>query len=459
MYKKIDSNIIERIKKIVGYKNVITNKEKMEDYTHDEYSLYLIKNYPEVVIKPRNSKEISEILKLANLENFPVTPRGGGTGLCGGCVPIKGGVVLSLENMNKILEIDKDNLVIVLEPGVRLMDLYEKVEESDLFFPLHPGDESANVGGIIATNAGGARAIKYGVTRNFVRGLEVVLPDGDIINVGGKVMKDCTGYNLMNLFIGSEGTLGIITKAIIRLLPKLKMITTLVIPYDNLYDAIKTVPEIIRNLIIPLGIEFIEKEVIPPTESYLGKKWPTKLGNAYLMIIIDSSTEEELDSLCEKVADICTSNKAIDVLIADSKERQKDILDIRSNIYEALKNETIEILDITVPPSKIADYVKEVHKVSKKYNIWLPCYGHAGDGNVHTNIMKSYKWEEKYPIIRERLHKIGIELGGVISGEHGIGFVKKEYLSMIGEKKIELFRRIKRAFDPNNILNPGKIID
>ncbi|GAG19069.1 unnamed protein product, partial [marine sediment metagenome] len=252
-----------------------------------------IAHEPDVVVKPYTAEEVENILRLANKEKIPVTPRGGATGLCGGCVPSLGGIVLSLERMNRIIEIDSANQMAVVEAGVTLMDFYRGVEEEGLFFPPHPGDESAMIGGVIATNAGGARAVKYGVIRNYVRGLDVVLPKGTTIHLGGKLMKSSTGYSLLNLMIGSEGTLGIITKAIIQLMPSPQCMRSLIIPYDDLENAIEAVPLLIRRKILPLAVEFIPREVIQITEEFLKKKWPSTLGNTYLLIILDASSEEE----------------------------------------------------------------------------------------------------------------------------------------------------------------------
>ncbi|MCD6472079.1 FAD-binding oxidoreductase [Candidatus Aerophobetes bacterium] len=471
-YKKINNEVIGELKKIVGGDNIILDKEKMVEYSHDEFSLNWVQHFPEVVVKPKDKKEISQIMKLANKERFPVTPRGAGTGLVAGCVPVYGGAVLSLARMNKVWEIDKRNLMATVEPGVTLMDFYEKVESSGLFFPPHPGDETAFIGGAIATNAGGARAVKYGVMRDFVKGLEIVLPNGEILELGGKLMKNCTGYSLLHLMIGSEGTLGIITKAVILLMPPLKSVITLIVPYDSLHDAIKTAPEIILAGIRPITIEFIQSDVIPPAEKMLGKKWPSKKGKAFLMIIVDGPTEDEVSKLSEKIAEVCMGNNAKDILVAESKKKQADILAIRSNLYESLKPNLIETLDLTIPLSEIVNHIDKVNEISEEYGVWLPSYGHAGDGNVHTHIMKLRKekgkfkvleeeeWKEKYPIIRELLHEDCIKRGGVISGEHCIGVIKKEYVPMaLSNAHLGMLRKIKRAFDPNNILNPGKMFD
>lgn len=472
MYKKITEETRGKLEKIVGHKSVTFESEKMVDYSHDEFSLSEIAQMPEVVIKPRNTEEVSEILRLANQEMIPVTPRGGATGLCGGCVPSYGGIVLSLENMDQIVEIDLDNQMAVVEAGVTLMDFYQAVEEAGLFFPPHPGDESAMIGGVIATNAGGARAVKYGVIRNYVRGLEVVLPTGKIVNLGGKFIKSSTGYNLLNLIIGSEGTLGIITQATIQLMPSPQMTRSLIIPYDDLDDAIETVPFLIKHKILPMAVEFVSREVIHITEEFLKKKWPCSQGKTYLLIILDALSEEEMDRLSEVVAELCMEKGALDVFVADSPKKQEQVLNIRSKIYEAIKAHTLEILDIVIPRAEIARHVKRVQEVSQKYRIWLPTFGHAADGNVHTHItftryeqgeiipLPEGEWKTKLEKVREELYDDCKSRGGVISGEHGIGIVKKPYLSyVLDEETIELMKGVKELFDPRKILNPGKIFD
>jgi glycolate oxidase len=472
MHKKLTEESINRLIEILGVKNVILDPEKMLDYSHDEFSLPDIAREPEAVVKPGSPEEIGKILQLANRERIPVTPRGGATGLCGGCVPSCGGIVLSLERLNRIIEVDKKNHMAVAEAGVTLMDFYARVEEKGLFFPPHPGDESAMIGGVIATNAGGSRAVKYGVIRDYVRGLEVVLPSGQIIQAGGKLMKSSTGYNLMHLFIGSEGTLGIITKATIQLMPSPLLMRSLIVPFDALEDGIDTVPLLMENKILPLAVEFIPREVIEITEEYLQKKWPGRSGKVYLLIILDAPNEREMDALSEVVAEICMEKQALDVFVADSPSKQQLVLEIRSQIYEAIKAHTLEILDIVVPRAEIAEHVRKVQQVSQKHDIWLPTFGHAADGNVHTHITKARfiegkiislpeaEWREKLQKVREELYRDCRDRGGMISGEHGIGIVKKPYLSyVIDSEAIALMKGIKNHFDPLNILNPGKIFD
>ncbi len=472
LYNKVNQKALDELKKIVGRENVITENEEMQDYSHDEFSLSDIAQFPEVVIKPTSPEEIAEVLKLANRVNIPVTPRGGASGLCGGCVPTFGGICLSMERMNRILEVDIANQMAVVEAGVRLMDFYAAVEETGLFFPPHPGEESAMVGGVIATNAGGARAVKYGVIRNYVCGLEVVLPTGKIIHPGGKLMKTSTGYNLVNLFIGSEGTLGIITKAIIQLMPNPEVTRSLIIPYDNLEKAIETVPYMIQRKILPLAVEFVPRELIDITARFLRKQWPVSVGRVFLLIIIDAASEDELDRMSETIAEICLEKEALDVFVADNPKKQEQVLEIRSKIYEAIKAHTLEILDIVVPRAEIAHHVKRVQAVSEELQIWLPTFGHAADGNVHTHIMKARyengtivplpekEWKDKLVQVREELYRDCRKREGKISGEHGIGIVKKPYLAyVLSEEEISLMRGIKDHFDPKHILNPGKIFD
>ena len=472
MYKKVNQRIREEIEKIVGKKNMIVNSERMVDYSHDEFSLFDIAREPELVVKPEKAEDVAALLRLASKEIIPVTPRGGATGLCGGCVPTAGGIVLSLENMNRIIEVDMANQMAVVEAGVPLMDFYKAVEEAGLFFPPHPGDESAMIGGVIATNAGGSRAVKYGVIRNYVRGVELVIASGDILHLGGKLMKSSTGYNLLNLIIGSEGTLGVITKAIINLLPPPQFIRSLVIPYNTLEHAIDTVPLLSRNKILPMAVEFIPREVIGITEKHLNRKWPSAEGETYLLIILDASSQEEMDRISEAVAEVCLEKGALDVYVADTPKKQENVLEIRSKIYEAIKAHTIEILDISVPRAEIPGHVKKIQEVEEKYGLWLPTFGHAADGNVHTHIMKARlengmicpsderEWRPRVDRVRHELYRDCATRGGVISGEHGIGMVKKPYLSYsLCEKQVELMRGIKKVFDPCSILNPSKIFE
>jgi glycolate oxidase len=472
MYNKLTPEILSRLAAIVGPEDVITDREKLEDFSHDEFSLREIGRYPEVVAKPERTEEVAAVMRLASGARIPVTPRGGATGLCGGCVPIYGGIVLALEKMNRIVEIDLANQMAVVEAGVLLGDFARAVEEAGLSFPPHPGDESAMIGGLIATNAGGSRAVRYGVIRNYVRGLEVVLPGGDVIRPGGKLVKSSTGYSLLHLLVGSEGTLGVITRAVIQLLSAAPLSRSLVVPFDDVDGAVEAVPLLMGRKIVPLAVEFIEQEVIRITEEHLKKRWPTSAGRTSLLVILDASTEEEMDRMSQVVAEVCLEKGALDVFIADTPAKQDLVLEIRSKIYEAIKSLTVEILDICVPRAEIPGHVRRIREVSRQYGIWLPTFGHAADGNVHTHIMKAKygegkmipvpeeEWRDKAEQVRAELYADAMARGGVISGEHGIGLVKKPFLAMaLGGEQVDLMRGIKRLFDPHGILNPGKVFD
>ena len=472
MSSKIPPEVRAAIASAVGAANVLSDADKIVDYGHDEFSLKEIAYDPELVVRPGTTEEVAAVLRIAFALGIPVTPRGGATGLCGGCVPVRGGIVLSLERMDRVLEIDADNQMAVTEAGVRLSDFTNAVEEGGLYFPPHPGDESAMMGGLVATNAGGSRAVKYGTIRNYVRGLELVTAAGEVLWLGGKLEKSSTGYNLMHLVIGSEGTLGVVTKVVLHLKAKPGIMRSLVVPFEELEPALETVPLIMKRGIVPLAVEFLEIEPIVLTEEHIRKKWPTKLGKTHLLVILDAASDEEMDRLSQAVAEVCCEKGAIDVFIADTPAKQDEVLAIRSKIYDAIKAGTVEILDIAVPRAEVAGHVRKVREIAAKYGLWLPTFGHAADGNVHTHIMKARyengtmvpipdsEWRDKADPIRREIFEDCRARGGVISGEHGIGLVKKPYLPLVFDnRQIEIMRGIKRVFDPTGIMNPGKIFD
>lgn len=463
-YGKVTEDVLASLKKIVGQGNVLTDKESLEKYSSDETPLGL-KVLPEVVVKPENAEQVSKIMALANEERIPVTPRGQGTGLCNGAVPVYGGILLSLERMNRIIEIDEDNLMAVVEAGVILSDLRMEIEKRGLFYPADPGERTSFIGGNVNTNAGGMNGVKYGNTRRYILGLEVVLPSGKILNLGGKIVKRSTGYDLLQLIIGSEGTLAVVTKVTIRLIKLPKIFMTLYIPFNNFYDAAKSVSEILRKRITPTAMELVERDVILEAENRVGKSMPHHDSEAYLIIRIEGDKEEDLYENAEGISEICLENNAVDVLVADTKERQDRIWDIRSIFYEAIvKSRTAEIVDAAIPPSKMPEYVKKIREISKEYGVRILSYGHAGDGNIHVHPIKDgltdEEWAEKLPKVMERLYREAVAFGGIVSGEHGIGWTKKKYLPIcLDEEQIRIMREIKRIFDPNNVLNPGKIFD
>ncbi|OGD26757.1 MAG: hypothetical protein A2Y56_00420 [Candidatus Aminicenantes bacterium RBG_13_63_10] len=470
-YRPLDRGLLDKLSAIVGPDNAISDPDRLEGYSRDESPLREIARRPEAVVRPGTTAEVASVLRLASEARIPVVPRGGGTGLSGGCVPHLGGLVLSLERMNRVVEIDAGNQTAEVESGLTLAGFNAAVEDAGFSFPPHPGDEGAMIGGLISTNAGGSRALKYGVIRNYVRGLEVVLASGDVLRLGGKHVKSSTGYSLLHLFIGSEGTLGVITRATIQLLQPLRLTRSLIIPFEDIAPAIDAVPLILRGG-LPLALEFVGRDVIQATEAHLKKNWPCAAGTTYLLIILDAPTEEELERLSLAAAETCLRAGALDVYVADTAAKQARVLEIRSKIYDAIKPETYEILDISLPRSEIAGHVKFVRDVSRRHGLWLPTFGHAGDGNVHTHIMKT-RFEDGRPLpmtepvpaalfenVREEIYRDGKARGGVVSGEHGIGLVKKEFLAFsLDERQVDMMRGIKRVFDPNAILNPGKVFD
>jgi len=462
-YGKVNSDILEQLKAIVGPDDILSGDDMGVDYAHDESSA--APHCPEVVVRAENTEEVSQILSLANNEKIPVTPRGGGTGLCGGAIPIFGGILLSLEKMNRIVELDEENLMVTVEPGVFVMDLHAYVEKHGFLYPPDPGQKMGTIGGNISTNAGGMRGVKYGVTRDFVQGLEVVLPTGHVVNLGGKTVKDSTGYSLVDLIVGAEGTLGVVTKAILRLVPLPKMNVTLYVPYVNLQDASKTVSKVIKNKIVPPAIEFVDQPSVQVAERHLKRLMPRNDAPAYVLVRIEGNDRDEIDADYEAVGKICLENNALDVLVADTQREQEKIWEGRSCIIEAAKAEGfIEVLDCVVPRNRIPELIKGLNEIAKKYGVECQNFGHAGDGNVHTNVLKKNmtddEWNTKVPNLIEEVYDLSVYLGGTISGEHGIGLIRKRFLPIAKDaKQIELMKGIKKVFDPNKTMNPGKIFD
>ncbi len=451
------------IKALIGDdERVLFGDNINEEYSHDE--LGGTHSEPDVVVKALSADDVSKIAKYAFDNEIPLTVRGSGTGLVGACVPVEKGIVLDMTQMNHILELDTDNLTVTVEPGVLLMELSKFVEENGFLYPPDPGEKTATIGGNISTNAGGMRAVKYGVTRDYVRQLEVVLPDGRIISPGGKIVKNSSGYALKDLIIGSEGTLGIITKATLKLLPLPKKTISLLIPFPNLSQAINTVPAIIRSKSIPTAIEFMEKEVIYDAESYLGSKFPDSSSDAYLLLKFDGNSTEEIEGYYDSVAQVCLENGAIDIFISDTEERDETIWKARGAFLEAIKNSTSDMdeVDVVVPRSNVAEMVEFANKLQDKVGARIKCFGHAGDGNLHIYVLKDdlgeKDWHDRLENAMDEMYKKAKELSGAVSGEHGIGFAKKGYLlESISPVEAELMRGIKKVFDPKNILNPGKI--
>ncbi|WP_294731794.1 FAD-binding oxidoreductase [uncultured Faecalibaculum sp.] len=463
IYKRLDHDDIDALRQLIGDDSRLLYGESLpEDYSHDE--LGGVASYPDVVIRAASAREVSDVMKYAWEHSIPVTPRGAGTGLVGSSVAMEHGIMLDTTLMNQILELDEENLTLTVEPGVLLMDLAAFVEERGFFYPPDPGEKSATIGGNISTNAGGMRAVKYGVTRDFVRGLEVVLPDGRILEFGGKVVKNSSGYDLKDLIIGSEGTLGIITKAVLKLLPKPACTISLLVPFPSLQQAIDTVPVIVKSRYIPTAIEFMQRQVIQDAEEYLGKPFPDSSADAYLLLKFDGSSRQEVDAAYAAVADLCLEQGALDVLISDTDEREESIWKARGAFLEAIKGSTtlMDEVDMVVPRSCVNDMVAYLDEVQRLAGLRIKSFGHAGDGNLHAYLLKDElsdeEWEARLKQAMELVYKKARELEGQVSGEHGIGYAKKPYLRQaLPEADFELMNGIKAVFDPKNLLNPHKI--
>jgi glycolate oxidase len=450
---------------------IVSDPSLLEQYGRDEAAQEEFRVPPEAVVRPLDEHEVSAVLKLCRDERVPVTVRGAGTGLAAGCVPSRGGIVLSTELMNRVIDADPANLTLTVQAGVPLRKLYEEVARMSLYFPPHPGDESAHVGGAVAANAGGARAVKYGTVRRFVLGLQVVLANGEILDLGGKYLKSSTGYHLVDLMIGSEGTLGVLTRITLALLPPVGSVQTLLAPFKTVESAIGAVPRVLGTGILPCAVEFIENSVVLLAERLLNKSWPSHEGAASLMLILDGRNEQDTLAQAEIVGTALENAGALDVLLTDQKGRQAEMLEIRSMLYEAIRPGTAEAFDVCVPRSEIAPHVGFVRRLEEKWGVPIPTYGHAADGNVHSHSLRRSLengvfggelpgWRERSASTRNALYEDVVRRGGVISGEHGIGMVKKDSLPLnLGPAQLAVMRSIKKALDPDGILNPGKIFD
>lgn len=461
-YARCTDADIRGLRAICGDGAVMTGGPLLADYTHDEMAS--MKGFPDAVVFPADVGQVSRVMQLASSRNMAVTPRGAGTGLCGGAVPVEGGIVLCLSRMSSILEIDEENLTATVEPGVMLMSIHQAVEAQGFLYAPDPGEKTATIGGNVNTNAGGMRAIKYGVTRDNIRGLQVVMPSGEVLELGGKHAKNSTGYSLMSAFIGSEGTLGVVTRATLKLFPLPRQMLSLVVPFNSLGDAIRTVPKVLATGILPQSIEFAEKGVIEASERYLGRRFPHKDAPSYLLLRVDGNSQAEVMSAMDLVGDACLSAGAVDVLIADTPERQAAVWDARAAFLAALKSgNEVDECDVVLPRNRIAELVEYTKEVARRVGVRIESFGHAGDGNLHIYVLRDAMpeddWARKCPAAMDLLYEKGAALGGLISGEHGIGLAKRKYMARnLGRGEIALMSRLKAAFDPACILNPGKIV-
>ena len=453
--------VLSELKNIVGAGNFFDSVEDRIVYAYD--GTPMISQRPDAILKPGSADEVSRIMKLANNERFAVIPRGSGTGLSGGSVPAENSVVLLMNHWQKIHEIDSDNLTAWVEPGVITARLHKAVENLGLFYPPDPGSQNiCTIGGNVAENAGGLRGLKYGVTKNYVMGIEMVMPNGDIVRNGGKNVKDVAGYNLRDLIVGSEGTLGIFTRILVKLIPKPQSSQTLLAFYHTLGDAAETVSEIIANHIIPCTVEFLDNTTIRSVESFSHIGLP--LDAAALLLLEVDGHEVVVREEAEKIEQICKKNHASQVKIAGNAQESLQLKEARRAAFSSLARirPTTILEDATVPRSNLAALVEKIDAISRKYNLQIGNFGHAGDGNLHPTCLTDERDTEEIKRVEKAFDEIydeTLKLGGTVTGEHGVGLAKKGFLEkMIEVPALEVMCRIKLAIDPNNVLNPGKII-
>jgi glycolate oxidase len=468
-FAEVSTDIVSQFEAIVGAENVIIDPEKRHAYSHDETEDYSF--LPDVVLKPGSALEISQVMKICHEHIIPVTPRGGGTGLSGGALPVNNGVVISMERFNKILSIDELNLQATVEPGVITEVFQNAVKEKGLFYPPDPASRgSCFIGGNVSENSGGPKAVKYGVTRDYVLNLEVVLPTGEVIWTGANVLKNSTGYNLTQLMCGSEGTLGIITKIVFKLRGLPHKTVLLLIPFVTNAEACKGIAEIFRSGIQPSGMEFFEREAAMKTIDYCEKIYATKVTtpfpenmDAYLLCELDGNDDEVLMRDAEQVMGVVEKFQVGEVLFAETSAQKEELWKIRKNISPAVNAYSLtKAEDVVAPRASLPELIVGIKEIGKKYGFNSVCYGHLGDGNLHINVMKEQIsdeiWNTKINDGIGEIFKLTVSLGGTLSGEHGIGIAKRPYMSIaMREANLTLMRGIKKAFDPNGILNPGKI--
>ncbi len=464
--KNKTAEFIEQFKSIVGDNYLFVDEENLNNYAHDETeNLHFL---PDVVIKPRTAEEISSIMRICNAEKIPVTPRGAGTGLSGGALPHLGGVLISFERMNSILEIDERNLQVMVEPGVITEVLQNAVKEKGLFYPPDPSSRgSCFIGGNIAENSGGPKAVKYGVVKDYVLNLEVVLPSGDIIWTGANVLKNSTGYNLTQLIVGSEGTLGLVTKIVLKLLPLPKYDLLMLVPFNSLENAGAAVSAIFRAGFTPSALELMEVNALKIVSKMVDSSAVTVTDDveAHLIIEVDGNHLDTLMKEMEAIGELLTAFDCGEIYFADDAQQKAELWKLRRRVAEAVKlvGYTIEE-DTVVPRAELPALIKGVKELGLQYNFNVVCYGHAGDGNLHIRIKKegsiySLNNPDVIPALNA-LFALVKKLGGTISGEHGIGLIQKEYMDIVfTDATMQLMKGIKKTFDPNNILNSGKIFD
>lgn len=465
-YKKMTEEDFDQIRSFTAKDRVWVGDEIAKEYYHDEMPEYGIYP-PELYVEVINKEEVSAIMAYAYKENIPVVCRGAGTGLAGGATCKYGGIMLSVMRMNRIFPVDHKNQTITAEPGALLVDIQAAAAQEGLFYPPDPGEKTASIGGNVITNAGGMKAVRYGLTRDFVRCIEAVLPDGSIMNFSSNVVKNTTGYDVKDLVIGSEGTLCILTQVTLKLLPAPTCSATLVMPFGSLEECADMVPKVLELPFVPTAIEFLERELIEIVERTLNKPFPVQQGEAVLIVMYDASSAQELDSAVEAASEAALKNGAFDCFIADTPERSATVWSVRGAILEGMKADSVsqEECDVVVPRARIAEYVKAAKRIALSHGIRVEPCGHCGDGNIHTEMlrgpeMSDEEWKSATHACLTELYALSKELGGQLSGEHGIGNGRLEFLKeFVGPRMIALYKSIKLAFDDKLILNPGKVVE
>ena len=466
-YKKMDEKDFAYIRSVTDPARVWVGDAIAREYYHDEMPEYGVFP-PELYVEVLNKEEVSAIMKYAWENNIPVVPRGAGTGLAGGANCKYGGIMLSLMKMNKVFPVDIQNMTVTAQPGALITEVAAAASAAGLFYPPDPGEKTASIGGSIITNAGGMRAVRYGVTRDYVRCIEAVMPNGEIMHFSSNVVKNTTGFDIKDLIVGSEGILCICTEVTLKLIPAPNCTCTLVLPFRDLETCIDCVPALLRLPFVPTAVEFLERELIDIVEQTLHKMLPVREGEAVLIVMYDASSQEELANCCDAAAKAALAAGALDVALANTPERIGSVWSVRGSILEGMKAYSIaqEECDVVVPRARIAEFVKAAKQICLARGVVVEPCGHAGDGNIHTELLRmpgqmtDEEWKSATHDCLVELYAKSKELGGQLSGEHGIGNGRLEFLEeFLGTPMLDLFKSIKLAFDSKLILNPGKMIE
>ncbi len=464
MYSKLSSNHINFFKAIIGQSNVFIDDNLKKTYASDETEDFVF--MPSLVLKPSTVEDVSKIMAYCFKNNLKITPQGARTGLSGGALPLQNSIALSMEKFNRILNIDEKNLQVITEPAVITQVLQEAVAEKNLFYPPDPASKgSCFIGGNLAENSGGPKAVKYGVTADYVLNLEVVLPNGDVIWTGANTLKNSTGYNLTQLLVGSEGTLGIITKAVLKLIPLPKYDMLMLVPFNSAEKACEAVSAIFREGVTPSGMEFMERDALVWTANFINDA-TIQINDdvqAHLLIEVDGNNQEVLMQDCETIMKVVEQFECGEILFADSQAQKDKLWTLRRKVGEAVKSQSVyKEEDTVVPRYELPKLLAGVKQIGAKYGFKSVCYGHAGDGNLHINIIKGNmpdkKWQNELSQGIKEIFELTVSLGGTISGEHGIGYVQKNYMTIpFNQIQLNIMKQIKQVFDPKGILNPGKV--